>query len=160
MKHSLVLKFVAILLTALALVSALGGGVGIIAMENANLYVDDVSKLQDLEYESIAKTIAQDSAQIYAVETYANLPYLLERSLYSRPEERSDTDFWAVILQKDGQTVSTLGSVSGNVAFSKTFTIQSVTFFSLFMPFPQSITNGILSIYGLFWLKNIRNFCR
>lgn len=123
MKHSLTLKFIVILLTALSIVSALAGGVGIIAMENANLYVDDVSKLQDLEYESIAETIAQDYARLYAVEAYGNLPYLLERSLYNHPEERGDADHWAVTLMENGLPISSLGSI-GNVAFSKTFTIQ------------------------------------
>ena len=124
MKHSLALKFLVILLTALSVIATLAGGVGIIAMENANLYVDDVSKLQDLEYESIAETIAQDYAALYAVENYGNLPYLLERSLYSRPQERSDADFWAVALLENGETVSSFGSVSSDIAFAKTFTIQ------------------------------------
>ncbi len=124
MKHSLTLKFIVILLTALSVISALAGGIGIIAMENANLYVDDVSKLQDLEYESIAKTIAQDYANLYAVETYGNLPYLLERSLYNHPEERGDADHWAVAMFEADNQVANAGSVSGNVAFTKTFTIQ------------------------------------
>lgn len=124
MKHSLALKFLVILLTALSIISVFAGGVGIIAMENANLYVDDVSKLQGMEYESIAKNIAQDYAALHAVETYGNLPYLLERSLYSYPEERSDADYWAVTMQENGLPVSSFGSVSSNVAFTKTFTIQ------------------------------------
>ena len=124
MKHSLTLKFIVILLTALSIVSALAGGIGIIAMENANLYVDDVSKLQDLEYESIARTIAQDYADLYAVEAYGNLPYLLERNLYSYPEERGDTDYWAVTLMENGLHLTSAGAAGGNIAFTKTFTIQ------------------------------------
>ncbi len=124
MKHSLTVKFIVILLTALSVVSALAGGIGIIAMENANLYVDDVSKLQDLEYESIARTIAQDYAQLQAVEKYGNLPYLLERSLFKDPAERSDVDHWAVTIMENGQPLSSAGYASGNIAFSKTFTIQ------------------------------------
>ena len=124
MKHSLTLKFIVILLTALSVISVLAGGIGIIAMENANLYVDDVSKLQDLEYESIAETIAQDFAELHAVETYGNLPYLLERSLYNDPQERGDADHWAVTMFEGDNQVANAGSVSGNIAFSKTFTIQ------------------------------------
>ena len=124
MKHSLTLKFIILLLTALTVISALAGGAGIIAMENANLYVDDVSKLQDLEYESIAKTIAQDYAELYAVETYGNLPYLLEQNLYSHPEDRADAGHWTVVVMEDGNQISSAGSVNGSISFSKTFTIQ------------------------------------
>ena len=45
MKHSLTIKFIAIVLTAISVVAALAGGIGIIAMENANLYADDVSNV-------------------------------------------------------------------------------------------------------------------
>lgn len=124
MKHSLTLKFIVLLLTALTVISALAGGVSITAMENANLYVDDVSKLQDLEYGSIARTIAQDYANLYAVETYGNLPYLLEQSLYNRPEDRVDAGHWTVVLMEDGNQISSAGSVNGSISFSKTFTIQ------------------------------------
>ena len=124
MKHSLTVKFIVILLTALSVVSALAGGVSIIAMENANLYVDDVSKLQDLEYESIAKTIAQDYAELYAAETFGNLPYLLERSLFNDPQERSDADHWYVTLSEGETPLANAGTSGGNAAFSKTYTIQ------------------------------------
>lgn len=124
MKHSLTTKFIVILLTALSVISALAGGIGIIAMENANLYVDDVSQLQDMEYESIAKSIAQDYANFYAVENYGNLPYLLEHSLYSHPEDRIDPDHWSLAMFEDGSEISHAGSANSNIAFSKTFTIQ------------------------------------
>ena len=124
MKHSLTIKFIAIVLTAISVVAALAGGIGIIAMENANLYADDVSKLQDLEYDSIARTIAQDSANLYTVETFGNLPYLLERSLFNDPAERSDVDHWAVTIMENGQPVSSAGAANGNIAFTKTFTLQ------------------------------------
>jgi len=124
MKHSLALKFVVILLTALSVLSALTGCVGIIAMENANLYADDVSKLQGMEYESIAKTIAQDYATLYAVETYGNLPYLLEKSLYSDPQERNDANFWTVTVFQGDEALSSAGAVSDNIAFTKSFAIQ------------------------------------
>ena len=124
MKHSLALKFFVILLTAISVVSALAGGVGIIAMENANLYVDDVSKLQDVEYDSIAKTIANDYVSLYALDTYGDIPYLVERSIYRHPEERSDVDHWAVTVSENGNQVSSFGTAGGDIAFTKTFTIQ------------------------------------
>ena len=49
MKHSIFLKFIAVLLTAFSLVVATGGVFGIVAMESANLYVDGVDKIQDNE---------------------------------------------------------------------------------------------------------------
>lgn len=124
MKHSLALKFVVIFLTALSVLSSLAGCVGIIAMENANLYADDVSKLQGMEYESIAKTIAQNYATLYAVEQYGNLPYLLEQSLYDDPKERNDANFWTVTVFQGDEAISSAGTVSDSIAFSKTFTVQ------------------------------------
>ena len=124
MKHSLALKFVVIFLTALSVLCSLAGCVGIIAMENANLYADDVSKLQGMEYESIAKTIAQNYATLYAVENYGNLPYLLEQSLYDDPKERNDANFWTVTVFQGDEMISSAGTVSDSIAFSKTFAVQ------------------------------------
>ena len=83
MKHTLLFKFLILLLTAICTVSVFAGGIGIVAMENSDLYVTDVSALKDVEYESIAKTIAQDYADLFAAETLGNLPYLLKKSMFN-----------------------------------------------------------------------------
>ena len=58
MKHSIFVKFIAVLLTAISLVAAIGGVLGIIAMESSNLYVDGVDKIRDNEYRAIADAVA------------------------------------------------------------------------------------------------------
>lgn len=123
MKHSLAFKFLVVLLTALCISSALGCCFGIVALENANLYANDVSMLQDTQYDRIAKSIAQDCADFYAVENYSNIPYLLKQDMYDDPESRSDADHWIATLAEDGTVISTLGAVSGGIAFTKTFTV-------------------------------------
>lgn len=122
MKHTLLVKFIVLLLTALCAVSAFAGGVGIVALENSDLYVTDVSALQDLEYESIAKTIAKDYADLYAVESLGELPYLLKKDMYSDPTDRGDAEHWSVTLKEGDTVLSQRGSVSGEVAFVKTYT--------------------------------------
>ena len=125
MKHSLAFKFLVVLLTALSVTALIGCGLGIVALEDANLYADDLSKLQDTQYDRIAKSLAQSCADFYAVETYSNIPYLLKQEMYDDPQQRGDADHWSVTIAENGTPVSTLGSVNGGVAFTKTFTIDS-----------------------------------
>ena len=121
MKYSLIVKFLAVLLCAVSLVFAFAGGVGIVAMENSDLYVNDLSKLQGLEYESIAKTIAENYAKLYAAESLGNLPYLLKEAMYTDPTERSDSDHWFVQLQQDGTLLAQGGTAASDFAFVKEY---------------------------------------
>lgn len=121
MKHSLIFKFLVMLLCAVSLVSAFAGGVGIVAMENASLYVNDLSELQGLEYESIARSIAENYAKLYAAESLGNLPYLLKKAMYSDPQDRSDADHWSVTLKQDGVLLSEGGSATSRFAFVKEY---------------------------------------
>lgn len=121
MKYSLIVKFLAVLLCAVSLVFAFAGGVGIVAMENSDLYVNDLSKLQGLEYESIAKTIAENYAKLYAAENLGNLPYLLKEAMYTDPTERSDSDHWFVQLQQDGTLLAQGGTAASDFAFVKEY---------------------------------------
>ena len=110
MKHSISVKFLVILLTAVSLVAALAGVTGIISMESAGLYVNSLDELQNHEYESIARTIAHNYANLYAAEELGDVPYILKQNLYSDPANRSDTDYWYVSLRQDGVTISESGS--------------------------------------------------
>ena len=67
MKHSMILKFLAIVLAALSLVATVAGTMGIVAMENAGLYVRGLDELQDQQCEVIAATVAKSFAQCHAV---------------------------------------------------------------------------------------------
>ena len=90
MKYSIAFKFLVILLTAFSLVTAFAGAVGIVAMEGAGLYVNSLDELQNHEYESIARTIANSYTSLYAAEELGDVPYVLKQSLYPNPANRSD----------------------------------------------------------------------
>lgn len=128
MKHSIAVKFLVILLTAISLVSAFAGGVGIVAIERAGLYVNSLDELQGHEYESIARSIATNYANLYAAEELGDVPYLLKQNLYSDPSNRSDTGHWFVQLQLDGAVLAEDGAQSALAApaMSKTFTVAPI----------------------------------
>ena len=113
MRHSLILKFLAIFLAGLSLVAAVAGTVGIVAMENAGLYVRGLDELQDQQCEDIAATVAENFARCYAVDAYGNLNYILRRDLYSDPEDRADARFWQIRLEQGGEVLVDPGDVSG-----------------------------------------------
>ena len=54
MRHSIVVKFLMILLTACSLVAAVAGAAGIVAMEGSGLYVNGLEELRERECSSIA----------------------------------------------------------------------------------------------------------
>ena len=123
MKHTLLFKFLILLLTAICTVSVFAGSIGIVAMENSDLYVTDVSALKDVEYESIAKTIAQDYANLYAADSLGNLPYLLKKSMFSDPLERGDTEHWSITLKEGDLFLAQQGTYVDKVAYEKTYTL-------------------------------------
>ena len=122
MKHSLIAKFLAILLAAFSLVSAFGGGVGIVAMESAGLYVNGLDELQDQEYKSIALTVAHSYAELYAVNHLGNLPNNLKKMLYTNPADRGDAEYWRVKLQQGDTVLVDPGSVDAYTVV-KTYTV-------------------------------------
>lgn len=126
MKHSIAVKFLVILLTALSLVAAFAGGVGIVAIEGAGLYVNSLDELQGHEYESLAKTLSSESTALFIARHFGDMPFLLRESLYSDPEERSDVDHWLVEIYQENNLVSTAGSaaVAENAEFTKKFPIK------------------------------------
>ena len=126
MKHSITVKFLVILLTAVSLVAAFAGATGIVSIEGAGLYVNSLDELQDHEYESIARTIANNYTNLYAAEQFGDVPYVLKQNLYSDPANRSDTDYWYISLWQDGTEVSAFGSsaVLDNCASVEKFIIS------------------------------------
>ena len=122
MKHGLAIKFLVILLTACALVAAVGGIAGIVAMESATLYVNGLDDLQDQQYHSIAETIADQYATLYAVRNLGNLPYSVRNALYTNPSSRADARYWTVRLTQ-GDQVLVEPAILNNYAFVQEFTI-------------------------------------
>ncbi len=101
MKHSIFVKFVAVLLTAVSLVAAAGGVVGIVAMESADLYVDGLDRIQDKEYRSIADNVSESYANFYAAKNLSNLSYAMRESQYPDPKKtRGDAEHWLVEIRE------------------------------------------------------------
>ncbi len=104
MKYSIVVKFLAILLASCSLICAIGGTVGIVALESSGLYVNGLEMLQDKEFHSIASTVASDYVNYYAAKKLSNLSYAMRESRYANPEKRGDAEHWTVSI-KQGDTV-------------------------------------------------------
>ncbi len=124
MKHSMVLKFLAFVLAAFSLLSAVGAVAGIVAIESAGLYVDGLDALQGHAYNSIAKEVANAYASYYAADTLGDLPYQLLESRYDDPSDRTDAEHWYVTLALEGKVIAHEGKKSEEYAHSKEFTIE------------------------------------
>lgn len=74
MKYHISVKFIAIFLASLALLSVLGSAAGIICLTSANLYSQSVDELYDEQMESIRRTFAVNLAHRYASLTLGNCP--------------------------------------------------------------------------------------
>ena len=125
MKYSILGKFLAVLLTACALLAAIGGAAGIVKMEDAGLYVSGLEILQDQEYQSIADAVAYGTANRYAAKNLSNLSYSTLESRYPDPKNRGDADHWLVRLTQDGSVLIDAGS-PGGYTFVKEYTIVPV----------------------------------
>ena len=116
------MKFIAVLLTAVSLVAAVGGATGIVAMESAGLYVNGLDKLQDQELRSIADTVAESYANYYAAKNLSNLSYAMRQSEYPDPREtRGDAEHWLVELRCGEEVLEGPESTTG-FSLVKTYT--------------------------------------
>ena len=106
MKHSIAAKFLGFLLASFSILEAVGGCVGIVAMESADLYINGVDTIQDQEYDSIADSIAKSYAKRYAADNFSNLSYAKREDMYPNPADRADVKHWRVQLQQ-GDTILT-----------------------------------------------------
>ena len=119
----MIVKFVAFCLCAMLLVLSVGCAAGFVALESAGLYVNGLDELQDLAYESIARTIADSYGKLYAAQTLGKLPYTLRESMYDDPLDRSDADHWFVRVYQDGQKLAEAGSVHSDSAYIRSFRV-------------------------------------
>lgn len=125
MRHNIAIRFLVMLLTAVCLVASLAGAMSIISLEGAGLYVNSLDDLQDHEYESIARTIATDYAELYTMQTLGNVPYLLRQDLCDDPTERNDYSYWYAVLSEKDTVLATLGPshISSICDATYTFTV-------------------------------------
>ena len=106
MKHSILLKFLALALTALSLVTAVAGVAGIVVMEGAGLYVNGLDVLQEQQYRAIAETLAEAYSCNYIADQMDTCPEHLRKNLYRDILSRYDRDVWGIRLHLEGQTLS------------------------------------------------------
>ena len=74
MKHSIAVKFIAITLCALSIVSIAASGFGILFMEAYNLYNEPLDTQKREQLDLMAQEIAWYSAQRHAAESLGNCP--------------------------------------------------------------------------------------
>ena len=122
MRHSIVVKFLMILLTACSLVAAVAGAAGIVAMEGAGLYVNGLEELREQECSSIATSIAGSYVENHAAKTLGSVPYPLLQSWYPDPYSRGDAEHWTVKLQTGDQIIEDPGNVE-NYTHVKEYTL-------------------------------------
>ena len=111
MKSGILIKFLAILLTALALVAAVGGCAGIVITERAGLYVNGLEALQDQQYKAIAQALAQDYADRYTAQNMGTCPPVLYDRLYGNTPDRYDKDLWSLELYQEEQCLESAGKL-------------------------------------------------
>jgi len=107
MKHSIAVKFIAITLCALSIVSIAASGFGILFMEGCNLYSEPLETQKQNQLDNIAQNIAWACAERHAAESLGNCPMeVLEDIL---PYHRISGEY-AVIITEQGETVYSLNS--------------------------------------------------
>ena len=121
MKHSIAVKFIAIFLCALSIVSTAACGFGILFLEAANLYNEPLEKQRQEKLETMAQGIAWSCAERQAAESLGNCPNeILDDILPGVPVYGE----YAVLIRENGKTVLSLndpGSIAD--AFVGEFTI-------------------------------------
>ena len=121
MKHSIAVKFIAIVLCALSVVGIAASGFGILFMEANNLYNEPLAVQQREQLEAMARDIAWTEAQRYAAETLSNCPIEVLEELF--PSVRIHGT-WVVDIVQAGETVYSIGSAGDlKEAYEAAFTI-------------------------------------
>ena len=134
MKHSLAVRFLVMLLTAICLVAALAGIMSIVSLEGAGLYINSLDELQDHEYESIARNIANDYAVLYAMDNLGNINYWLRKDLCSDPVDRSDYSYWYATLSEKDTVIATLGPAHIPEVSAAVYTFTVVPLYAAITP--------------------------
>ena len=113
MRSGIFVKFLAILLTALALLAAVGGCAGIVITEGAGLYVNGLEALQDQQYKAIAQALAQDYADRYTAQQMGTCPPVLYDRLYGNTPDRYEESLWSLELHQEEKLLESVGKLGG-----------------------------------------------
>ena len=106
MKHSILFKFIVLILTVLSLVVAIGGIAGIVVMEDADLYVNGLDSLQGQQYRAIAQTLAEAYTSRLVTQELDTCPDALVRHLYDSVLNRFDRTAWGIRVNLDKQVIA------------------------------------------------------
>lgn len=114
MRYSIPAKFIAVILAAVALVAAFGGGLGIIQVAELGLYTDGIDDWVTNRVEWQAQGLAEDLVDRFAVRKLTNCPdevleelgywYLFEESVHWTGMSQDAYDF--TIEDPDGETLA------------------------------------------------------
>ena len=125
MKHSIAVKFIAIILCAISLVSCVGGALGIAVNESYGLYTGDTNKWLENELDNIGFNIAWASAILYNAEHLGGCSEDVLKTLrevHQSATMKNDTG-WSVTLLRDGEVLLE-GDSTMEGALTMTYTVS------------------------------------
>ena len=111
MKNHIALKFIAILLCALTLLTAILSVVGIAVLSSQELYEQDPQELYREDQQAIYNRVAREIARNYASQTLGGCDQALIDAYYGNPN-------WADTYLKDGYYFYTILDADGNILVS------------------------------------------
>ena len=125
MKHSIAIKFIAIILCAVSLLTCVGGALGIIVNEGYGLYTGDTNKWLEDELDTIGLNIAWSYAVLYNAEHLGGCTGDVLDTLRDMFETSTmrDPDGWSVTLVRDGE-ILVEGDSSLENAMTMTYTLS------------------------------------
>ncbi|MGN0998085.1 MAG: sensor histidine kinase [Faecousia sp.] len=131
MRHSIAVKFVLILLTALCLTSALGSAAAILVMTQYDLYNTDLPERQEQWLSDVGYWLSYQKAQAYASRELGNcseeiLEYSGLNYIFSEPEGYNFTDSnWHLKLTLNGETLLEEGAEDMEEGFTFSYHIDT-----------------------------------
>ena len=124
MKHSVTVKFIAIILCTLSLVTVAFSGLGIAFMEGYDLYHTPLETIQQGQVESIGNEIAWHHAQLYAAHTLSNAPAEVLSSMYPNHYIYRLYGQYTVDICENGDIVSSEGSTDRSIRWKYETTVR------------------------------------
>lgn len=125
MKHSIAIKFIVFVLTALSLVIAAFGCAGILLLETNGLYNDSLESQRKEWYDKAGHYVAWEYASRYAAKHLGGCSETLVDWLYDETYYGMESDRWQVVLYQDGKHISqTYQPVTNAISREYTFSVE------------------------------------
>ena len=124
MKNSLILKFIAVLLCAAALLGIMASALGMFVMSEMGLYSKSVEQLQQERIAQECEELARKEAMYYCAKTMGGCPEELLERLYAHYSDLNFDHVGYVIKDGDGQVVAGYGNLTAERA-GETFTFPA-----------------------------------